>query len=57
MNLLGFFRPGIWELVVILLIVLLLFGAAKLPQIGKYMGEAIRSFRKSVKDEGEEKKD
>ncbi len=50
MNLLGFFKPGIWELLIILLIILLLFGATRLPKIGKSMGEAIRGFRKSVKD-------
>lgn len=59
MNLLGFFKPGIWELLIILLIVLLLFGATKLPKIAKSMGEAIKGFKKSVKDEDEdeEKKD
>jgi len=57
MNLLGFFKPGIWELLIILLIVLLLFGATKLPKIAKSMGEAIRGFKKSVKDEDEEKKE
>jgi sec-independent protein translocase protein TatA len=50
MSLLGFFRPGFWELVIILLIVLLLFGAAKLPQIGKAIGEAVKGFRESSKD-------
>ena len=54
MNLLGFFKPGIWELLIILLIILLLFGATKLPKIGKSMGEAIRGFKKSVKDEDED---
>lgn len=51
MNILGFFKPGFWELVIILLVVLVLFGAAKLPAIGKSLGEAIKGFRKSVKDE------
>lgn len=51
MNIIGFFRPGFWELVVILIIVLVLFGAAKLPQIGSSLGEAIKAFRKSVKDD------
>jgi sec-independent protein translocase protein TatA len=50
MSLLGFFRPGFWELVIILLIVLLLFGAAKLPQIGKAIGEAVKGFRESSKE-------
>ena len=41
---------GIWELVVILLIVVVIFGAARLPQLGGAMGKAIRNFRKSFKD-------
>ena len=52
-GIMAFIRPGFWELVIILLIVLLLFGATKLPQIGKSVGEAIKSFKKSVKDETE----
>lgn len=41
---------GPWQVVVILLIVVVLFGAKKLPQIGKGMGEAIKNFKKSVND-------
>jgi sec-independent protein translocase protein TatA len=50
-------RIGLPELVVILLIVLLLFGAGKLPQIAKSMGEAIREFKKSVNSKDDENKD
>ncbi|RAL26773.1 twin-arginine translocase TatA/TatE family subunit [Thermoflavimicrobium daqui] len=39
---------GVFELVLILLVVLLLFGAKKLPELGKATGETIRSFRKAV---------
>ncbi len=39
---------GIWELLVVLVIVLLLFGASRLPQIGKALGETVRSFKKGV---------
>jgi sec-independent protein translocase protein TatA len=45
---------GIWELVVILLIVVVIFGAAKLPQLGGAFGKAIRNFRKSFKEEPRE---
>lgn len=41
---------GPWQIAIVLLIVVLLFGAKKLPQIGKGMGEAIRNFKKSVND-------
>jgi len=36
---------GFWELILILLIVLLVFGAAKLPEIGRALGKAIREFK------------
>ncbi|HMK44397.1 MAG TPA: twin-arginine translocase TatA/TatE family subunit [Dissulfurispiraceae bacterium] len=41
---------GMQELMVILIIVLVLFGASRLPQIGKGMGEAIRNFKKATND-------
>ena len=42
--------PGPLEVVVILLVVLLLFGAKRLPEIGRAFGEGIREFKKSLKD-------
>lgn len=47
------FGLGLPELIVILVIVVLLFGAGKLPQIGSGIGEGIRNFRKSMKDKNE----
>lgn len=44
------FGLGSSEIILILVVVLVVFGAAKLPQIGKGMGEAIKNFKKSVKD-------
>ena len=41
-------RIGLPELLVILLIVLLVFGAGKIPQIAKSLGEGIREFKKSM---------
>jgi sec-independent protein translocase protein TatA len=43
------------ELLIILLIVVVLFGANKLPQLGKGLGEGIRSFKKSFAGEDDEK--
>jgi len=40
---------GMGELVVILLIVLIIFGAGKLPQIGDSLGKGIRNFKNAVK--------
>ncbi|HTO76776.1 MAG TPA: twin-arginine translocase TatA/TatE family subunit [Thermoanaerobaculia bacterium] len=47
---------GLPELLVILLIVIIIFGAGKLPQLGKGLGEGIKNFKDSVKA-GEESKD
>jgi sec-independent protein translocase protein TatA len=48
-------RLGPWELVIILLIVLVIFGAGRLPEIGGAIGKAIRAFRRSVGGEEEAK--
>jgi sec-independent protein translocase protein TatA len=40
---------GIGELLVILVIVLIIFGAGRLPEIGEGLGRGIRNFRKAVK--------
>jgi len=50
-------KIGAMEWLVILAIVLLLFGAAKLPAVGKGLGEGIRNFRKSLKGEDDQDKD
>ena len=39
---------GIWQIGLILVIVLLLFGVGKLPQVGKGMGQAINEFKSAV---------
>ncbi len=41
---------GFMEIVVILLLVLLLFGAKRLPEIGASMGKGIREFKRSITD-------
>jgi sec-independent protein translocase protein TatA len=47
------FGLGVGELVLILLIVLVIFGAGKLPEIGEGLGRGIRNFRKSIKQPDE----
>ena len=42
---------GVQELLIILLIVLVIFGASKLPQLGKGLGEGIKNFKKGIKDD------
>ena len=53
-------RLGTGELIVILVIVVLIFGVNKIPQLGKGLGEGIRNFKSSLKaaqDEEPPKKD
>lgn len=47
--------PGMGELVIILLIVLVVFGANKLPQIGDALGRSIKNFKRSSKVDEEDK--
>lgn len=45
--------PGMGELLIILLIVLLIFGAGKLPAIGDALGRSIKNFRRSASGKDE----
>ena len=47
------FGIGMTELLILLVIVLVIFGAGKLPEIGAGMGKAIGNFRKSVREPNE----
>ncbi len=52
--------PGGWEMVVIAIVILLLFGAKKLPELAKGLGQGIREFKGAVdgvKDEISDVKD
>jgi len=50
-------RLGLPEMLVILFIVLLIFGANRLPDLAKGVGKSIKNFKDAVKDgEGDEKK-
>ncbi len=44
---------GIWELLIIFAIILVVFGANKLPEIGSGMGKAIRNFKKATNEPDE----
>lgn len=47
------FNIGWPELILILFVVLLLFGARRLPEIAKQLGKAIQEFKKSLKGDGD----
>lgn len=50
---------GVPELLIILLIVIIIFGATRLPQLGKGLGQGLKNFKDSVRPEEprEEKKE
>jgi sec-independent protein translocase protein TatA len=50
-------RLGTGELIVILIIVVLIFGVNKIPQLGKGLGEGIRNFKSSLKAAQEDPSD
>ncbi len=43
-------RVGLPELIIILMIVILIFGANRLPELGKSIGKGIRNFKDATKD-------
>ena len=50
------FGLGMPELIVILVIIVIIFGAGKLPEIGSGIGKGIKNFKKATRDEEEPKK-
>ena len=49
--------PGGWEMVVIALVILLLFGATKLPELARGLGQGIKEFKGAVDGAKDELKD
>ncbi len=46
---------GIWQILIIVLVLLLLFGAGKLPRLMGDMAEGIKAFKKGMEDDGQSK--
>ena len=51
------FGLGTPELIIVLVLVLVLFGGAKLPQMMKGLGEGMREFKKATREDDDVKKD
>ena len=51
--------PGPFELLIIFMVVLLLFGANKIPEVGRALGQGIQEFRRALRsgDDPSDKKD
>jgi sec-independent protein translocase protein TatA len=45
---------GPWEILIILVVVLLLFGAKRLPAMAKGVGQSVREFRRGIRDDGDD---
>lgn len=57
MDVLAFLGPiGLPEMLIILAIIVLIFGANRLPEIGRGIGQGIKNFKASNRDEVDEKK-
>lgn len=50
--LLGMF--GVWEIVIIILFILLIFGGRKIPELMKGLGQGMKEFKKATKEEDKE---
>lgn len=50
-------KIGIWELLVILVIVLIIFGPKALPKLGKSVGKTIGSFKKGLSEDDDDEDD
>jgi len=47
---------GAPEIIIVAVVLLILFGGKKLPELGRGLGDAMREFKKSLRGDGEDKK-
>lgn len=47
-------RPGIWQIVIVVLVIVLIFGASRLPGVAKNVGKSMKIFRDEMKDFGKD---
>jgi sec-independent protein translocase protein TatA len=51
------FGLGVPEMLLILVIIVLIFGTSRIPELGRGLGEGIRNFKKSIRNNDEEEED
>ncbi len=51
------FHIGPWEIALVLVIILIVFGVGKLPQVGGALGKGIRTFRKAQRGEDDDEEE
>lgn len=49
--------PGVWSIVLIIVVVLILFGGKKIPELMKGLGQGMTEFKKATKEDKEEETD
>ncbi len=49
--------PGPWEIALIVLVVLIIFGGRKIPELMRGLGKGIKEFKNATKDDSEDEKD
>ena len=48
---------GFWQILVVLLIILIVFGSSRIKSIGSDLGKALKGFQKEIKDEDDPNRD
>lgn len=48
--------PGLWQIIIVILLVVVIFGASRVPLIAENMAKGIKSFKKGLKDEDDPNK-
>ena len=48
-------RFGIWELIIIVVLVAVIFGGRRLPELGKALGQGLANFRQAMRDPDQDK--
>ena len=48
---------GFWQILVVLLIILIVFGSSRIKSIGSDLGKALKSFKKEIKDKDDPNRD